>query len=69
MAMTKQKDNLAERLRKAREDADAYIDAKANELKASYPTLPVGVLRQTISGRGQCSCGIALHLLKSEDSK
>jgi len=65
---TKQND-LAARIEKVKADCDAYIQGKAEELAKTTPGVPIGVLRQTISGRGQCLCGIAEHLLGSEGSK
>jgi hypothetical protein len=61
---TKLKD-LEAQLRKAREDADAFIDAKAAEIKKTHNELPVGVIRQTIL-RGNCPCSWALSLLDEE---
>ena len=63
--MAKPKEDLAARIEQIKADCDAFIDARANELKASYPELPVGVLRQTIS-RGRCPCDIALNLLEDK---
>ena len=58
--MAKQKDDeaaLAERLTQARADAEAWIDARAAEMKLEFPTLPIGTLRQLIIARsfGDCS--------------
>jgi len=63
---TKQKDDLAARIEKVKADCDAYIQGKAEELKKTCPGIPIDVLRQTISGRGQCLCGIAQHLIEQE---
>ena len=62
----KTKDDLAAKLRAAREAADAYLDAKAAELKKESPEVPVGVLKQTICRRGNCPCSYALNLLSEE---
>jgi hypothetical protein len=62
----KAKDDLALRIHQARNRADAYIDAKAEELAKTSPGVPVGVLRQTICRGGNCPCSYALTLLDEE---
>jgi hypothetical protein len=62
----KVKEDLASQLRKARADADAYLDARAAALKIDHPGIPTGVLRQTIC-RGNCPCSHALRILDEED--
>ena len=66
--MAKEKDGgsaLAERLTQARAAAEAFIDARAAEMKKDFPTLPIGVLRQQLTARAfGCSCRAALNILK-----
>ena len=63
--MAKPQHDLASQLRKAREDADAYVDARAAAIAKQTPGVPVGVVRQTIC-RGNCPCTYALNLLDAE---
>jgi len=57
--------SLAERLKQARAEADAFIDAKTAELKASPDgkLLPIGVLRQMITRGERCACAVALSII------
>jgi hypothetical protein len=59
---------LAERLKRAMEDANAFIDQKTAELKASPDgaLLPFGVLRQMITKHVRCSCKVALALIDQD---
>jgi len=61
--------SLAERLKQARAEADAFIDAKTAELKASPDgkLLPIGVLRQMITRGERCACVVALALLAKDE--
>jgi hypothetical protein len=61
-AATKPQSALADRIRQARADADAFIDATAAEMKKEFPTLPVQTLRMEIA-RG-CPCTAALRILE-----
>jgi hypothetical protein len=58
--------DLAERIKSARAEAEAFIDAKTQELKNSPDgqILPVGVLRQMITRHSGCACAVALNLLE-----
>jgi hypothetical protein len=58
--------SLAERLKQARAEAAAFIDAKTAELKASPDgkLLPIGVLRQMITRGDRCACAVALNILE-----
>ena len=56
---TKLKD-LEAQLRKAREDADAWLDLRAAEIAKTSPGVPVGIVRQTI-----CVAEIAPDLTRS----
>jgi hypothetical protein len=60
--------SLADRIRAARAEAEAFIDLKTGELKASPEgqLLPVGVLRQTITRHSRCACAVALSILDAE---
>jgi hypothetical protein len=62
---TKLKD-LEAQLRKAREDADAFIDARAAEIAKVSPGVPVGIVKQTICRGGNCPCSYALNLISEE---
>jgi hypothetical protein len=57
--------SLAERLKQAVAEADAFIDLKTAELKASPEgqLIPIGVLRQMITKHSRCACRAALALL------
>ena len=57
--------DLAAQLRKAREDADAYVDARAAAIAKETPGVPASVIKQTIC-RGNCPCTYALNLLDAE---
>jgi hypothetical protein len=60
--------SLAEKLKQARAEAEAFIDLKTAELKATPDAalLPIGVLRQMITRHDRCACSAALALLKDE---
>jgi hypothetical protein len=66
MMPKKPEDDLAAKLRAAREAADAYLDARAAEIAKQSPGVPVGIIRQTISRGGNCPCSYALNLLDEE---
>ena len=61
--------SLASRIRAARDEANALIDAKTAELKADPDgaLLPIGVLRQMITRGDRCSCAVSLALLAKDD--
>ena len=75
-AMTKQKeetammqaDKLRDLLQQAQDEANRYLDSKAEALAATTPGVPVGVIRQTLC-RGNCPCSYALNLIDSENGK
>jgi hypothetical protein len=54
--------SLADRIKSARAEAEAFIDAKTQELKNSPDgaLLPYGVLRQQITRHSRCACAVAL---------
>jgi hypothetical protein len=58
--------DLASRIKSARDEAEAFIDAKTQELKNSPDgaLLPYGVLRQQITRHSKCACAAALNLLE-----
>lgn len=64
--MASKQSALADRLRQARIDADAFIDAKAAEMKKDFPTLPVQSLRMEIA-RG-CPCVAALSIIEKAEA-
>jgi hypothetical protein len=63
---------LAERLKQACADAEAHIESKVQELKASADgrILSVDWLSQDLRRRhgGNCSCRVALSLLQKESN-
>jgi hypothetical protein len=62
--------SLAEKLKQARAEAEAFIDLKTAELKATPDAalLPIGVLRQMITRHDRCSCSAALALLAKDEA-
>jgi hypothetical protein len=57
----------AARIQQLRAEADAFIDAKAEELKAESPGVPIGVLRNILTNRAfGCQCQAVLNLLEQE---
>jgi hypothetical protein len=61
--------SLAERIKQARAEADAFIDLKAAELKAGDgKKSPIGVLRQMITRGDSCQCRAALRLLDEKNN-
>ena len=64
--------SLAERLKQARAEAEAFIKAKVDELKASEEgrALPRDWLRSDLRKRhgGPCHCRCALSLLEQENN-
>lgn len=66
--MLKRKEQtLAERIEQARQEAEAFIDAKVAELKASADgrTQPIGALKLMITRGDTCACRIALRLIQN----
>jgi hypothetical protein len=70
MALLKSKtppplEDLATRIAAIRAEADAFIDAKAEELKAQTPGVPIAVLRNILTNRAfGCQCQAVLNLEK-----
>jgi hypothetical protein len=69
MALAKSKtpplEDLTSRIAAIRAEADAFLDAKAEELKANTPGVPLGVLRNMITNRSfGCQCQAVLNLEK-----
>jgi hypothetical protein len=58
--------DLASRIKSARAEAEAFIDAKTQELKNSPDgaLLPIGILRQQITRHSGCACAVVLDLLE-----
>lgn len=53
--------SLKEQIEQVRAEAEAFIDAKAEELRKATPGVPVGVLRMMITNRAPgCACRAAL---------
>ena len=57
-------ETLAERIEKVRAEADAFIDAKAAELKAEFDSIPVGALRVQLTRGSGCACAVVKRLLE-----
>jgi hypothetical protein len=59
---------LQDRIKKARAEAEAFIDLKTAELKATQggATMPIGVCRQMITRHDSCQCRVALALLEKD---
>ena len=64
MALLKStKPSLEDRVRAFRDELDGIIDAKAEELKAQTPGVPIGVLRNVLTNRSfGCQCQAVLNL-------
>jgi hypothetical protein len=58
--------SLADRIKSARAEAEAFIDLKVAELKNSPDgaILPLGVLRQQVTRHSRCACAVVLNLLE-----
>ena len=57
-------ETLAERIEKVRADAEAYIDARAAELKAEFDSIPLGALRAQLTRGNGCACAVVERLLE-----
>jgi hypothetical protein len=56
---------LSSRIAAIRAEADAFLDAKAEELKSQTPGVPLQVLRNIITNRSfGCQCQAILNLEK-----
>jgi hypothetical protein len=69
MALAKSKtpplEDLRSRIESIRAEADAFLDAKAEELKAQTPGVPLQILRNIITNRSfGCQCQAILNLEK-----
>jgi hypothetical protein len=69
MALAKPKtpplEDLRSRIESIRAEADAFLDAKAEELKAQTPGVPLQILRNIITNRSfGCQCQAILNLEK-----
>ncbi len=57
---------LAARVEQVRAECDAYINARAEELRREILGVPIGVLRQGIAP-GRCQCQSILNLLLKDN--
>jgi hypothetical protein len=56
---------LEVRIRRMQDEAEAFLDAKAIELKAESPEVPLQVLRNLITVRHNgCACNAALNAME-----
>ncbi|WP_407153920.1 hypothetical protein [Bradyrhizobium sp. STM 3557] len=61
------KPTLLERITAIRDEVHAFIDAKAEEMKAENPGIPVGVLRNMLTaGSGGCQCRAYLDITEAK---
>lgn len=60
--------DLAGEILRLRAQVEAFIDAKVAELKRSESgrSLPVDVLRQTLTHGSGCLCTVAMHILAEQ---
>lgn len=59
--------SLAEQIKQAQADANAYLDAQAQKVKEQSPGVPYDVIRMMITNRTHgCVCAAALKVLESE---
>ena len=57
--------SLTERIEEFRAELDAFIDSRAEALKAESPGVPFQVLRNILTNRaGGCQCQGALNILE-----
>ena len=59
---------LDERIKTLRADLDAWIDARAEEIKKTCEGVPVAVIRATIT-RNMCQCGAYLEIKRVDDEQ
>jgi hypothetical protein len=63
----KPKQSLSERIKEIQVEAEAFIDARANQLKKQFPGLPFTVLRRDIEAKAfGCPCKQALSIDESK---
>jgi hypothetical protein len=58
--------SLADRIKQARAEAEAFIETKAREVKAQNPLVSIDWIRLNLAAvhrTGGCSCRLALKLL------
>jgi hypothetical protein len=59
--------SLKEQIERVQAEAEAFIDAKAEELNKTTPGVPLGVLRMMITNKAPgCACRAALAEMESE---
>lgn len=64
--MLKQK-SLPDRIKEVQAEAEAFIDAKAAELKKQFPELPLSVLRRDVELKAWgCPCRQALSIAEAK---
>jgi hypothetical protein len=57
--------SLEARIREIREAAEAFLDKKAEEIRAESPEVPVQVIRNLLTNRTfGCPCQAALNLME-----
>lgn len=63
---------LAESLGRARAEAEAWLDRKAEELKALHPIIPIGWHRQQLMSRSftiGCPCAAVIAAVELDGTK
>jgi hypothetical protein len=53
---------LKDRIAEIRAEIDAFIDAKAEQLKAEIPNVPLQVHRNDITRHSECQCRVFLTM-------
>jgi hypothetical protein len=54
---------LADRIAELLNDIEEFIEGRVSEAKLSFPDLPRGTLRQSLTGGLACPCNAALKLI------
>ena len=55
--------SLEDKIAALRDECNAFIDRKAEELRQSAPGIPVGVMRGILTGNETCQCRAALNAM------
>ncbi|MEY9465829.1 hypothetical protein ABH973_006242 [Bradyrhizobium ottawaense] len=66
--MAPQKQQLDERIKAVRIEADAFIDKRAAEIAKTCPGVPVETIRRSITRGISCACAAALLIAEQENA-